>query len=242
VPVEATELEVGVEGFGRIVEGVATIMVDLVKATAAGERFRLPAQASVKAGDPVSEAEYKAAVVGYAMQLDFLGRKGGIRAPQVVTSWIVDKDLAAFTPTVQICALLNKNQLSDLYQRLKIIRDQAQRTKRTGAKDFFQGIMSAAAGISRDPIQFSKQPNLSLQQLGVLGEYLDDLPYKKGILRLTEEDWLRMSLGEQQTFIDTLKSKMRRYEEYHDDVENWESFGAADPGEAVYRIPLSMLP
>ena len=242
VPVDATDLKAGVEGFGRIVEGVAATMVDLVKATAAGQRLRLPAPASVKPGDPVSEAEYKAAVVGYAMQLDFLGKKGGIQAPQVVTSWIVDKDLAAFTPAVQICVLLSKNQLSDLYQRLKIIRDQAQRTKRTGAKDFFQGIMSAAAGISRDPIQFSKQPNLSLQQMGVLGEYLEDLPYKKGILRLTEEDWLRMSLGEQQAFIDTLKSKMRRYEEYHDDVENWETFGAVDPGEAVYRIPLGMLP
>jgi len=242
IPVEATDLEAGVEGFGRIVEGVAATMVEMVRATTAGQRFRLPAPASLKPGDPLSEAEYKAAVVGYAMQLDFLGQRGGIRAPQVVTSWIVDKDLAELTPTVEICVLLNKNQLSDLYQRLKIIRDEAQRTKRTGAKDFFQGIMSAAAAISRDPIQFSKQPNLSLQQLGVLGEYLEDLPYKKGILRLTEEDWLRMSVGEQQAFIDTLKSKMRRYEEYHDDVENWETFGAADPGEAVYRIPLSMLP
>ena len=130
----------------------------------------------------------------------------------------------------------------DLHQRRDIILDQAQITKRTGVKDFFQGILSAAAQISRDPYQFSKRPNQDLGQLGLLGEFLDDLPYRSNIMRLTEEDWYRMSVGEQQALVDDLKSKIKRYQQYHDDVDNWISFGVTDPGDTVYRVPLSMMP
>jgi serine/threonine-protein kinase PpkA len=61
-------------------------------------------------------------------------------------------------------------------------------------------------------------------------------------MRLTEEDWYRMSVGEQQALVDDLKSKIKRYQQYHDDVDNWVSFGATAPGDMVYRVPLSMMP
>jgi len=61
-------------------------------------------------------------------------------------------------------------------------------------------------------------------------------------MRLTEEDWYRMSVGQQQALVDNLKSKIKRYRQYHDDVDNWISFGAADPGDMIYRVPLSMMP
>jgi CCR4-NOT transcriptional regulation complex NOT5 subunit len=51
-----------------------------------------------------------------------------------------------------------------------------------------------------------------------------------------------MSVGEQQALIDDLKSKIKRYQQYHDDVDNWVSFGATGPGDRVYRVPLSMMP
>ncbi|MBW1711706.1 MAG: VWA domain-containing protein [Deltaproteobacteria bacterium] len=243
VPIDAGRQEVGVRGFGQVVEGVAAQMVELVRATAAGQRLELPQASSSGAGDVVEEAKRKAAILGYAMQLDFLGRRGGVQAPEVVTSWVSDMDLAQpDIPAFRVSVLLTKNQLSDLHQRLKLILDQAQRTKRTGAKDFFESILSAAAQTSRDPIHFSRRPNQNLKQLGFLGEFLDDLPYKSAIMRLTEEDWYRMSVGEQQAYVDDLKSKIKRYEEYHNDVENWESFEAANPGDSVYRVPLTMLP
>ena len=78
--------------------------------------------------------------------------------------------------------------------------------------------------------------------MGLLGEFLDDLPYRSSIMRLTEEDWYRMSVGEQQALVDDLKSKLRRYQQYNDDVSNWVSFGAKAPGDSVYRVPLSMMP
>ncbi len=61
-------------------------------------------------------------------------------------------------------------------------------------------------------------------------------------MRLTEEDWYRLSVGEQQALVDDLKSKIRRYRQYHDDVANWVSFETTDPGDTVYRVPLSMMP
>ena len=243
VPIEASQTADGVREFGRVVEGVAGQMVELVKATAAGDRLQLPAQLLPTLGDAAKGAARKAAIFGYAMQLDFLGRRGGVQAPEVVTSWVSDMDLARpDTPTFRVTVLLTKNQLSDLHQRLKVILDQAQRTKRTGARDFFQSILSAAAQTSRDPAQFRKSPNQNLGQLGFLAEFLDDLPYRSSIMRLTEEDWYRLSVGEQQAIVDDLKSKIRRYEQYHNDVANWVSLGDVDPGDSVYRVPLSMMP
>jgi serine/threonine-protein kinase PpkA len=243
VPVDASKAAVGVRTFGRLVEGVAVQMVELVRATSAGQRLQLPGQASSGSDDIVAETKRKAAILGYSMQLEYLGRRGKVQAPQLVTSWVSDMDLAQPNiPSFTVTVLLTKNQLSDLYQRLRIILNQAQRTKRTGARDFFQGILSAAAQISRDPTQFSKRPHQNLGELGLLGEFLDDLPYRSSIMRLTEEDWYRMSVGQQQAMVDDLKSKIRRYRQYHDDVDNWISFGATDPGDMIYRVPLSMMP
>ena len=241
VPIQAESAQARVAGFGRAVEAVTSEMVKLVRATAAGERLELPGEGA--AGDAAGEAGRKAAILGYAMQLDFLGQKGGIRAPRVVTSWVSDMDLTQpETPAFRVTVLLTKNQLSDLHARLKLILDNAQRTKRTGATDFFESIISAAAQTSRDPIEFSRRPNQNLGQLGLLGEFLDDLPYRSSFLRLTEEDWYRFSVGEQQAYVDDLKSKIRRYEEYYNDVDSWVTFGAENPGDAVYRVPLTMLP
>ena len=243
VPIEADEEATGVAGFGYAVEAIAGQMVNLVKTTAEGKRLALPAKTTAPPKTAAEEAERKAAIVGYAMQLEFLGRQKGVRAPKVVTSWVSDMDLVRpDTPAFQVAVLLTKNQLSDLYQQLRMILSNAQRTKRTGARDFFQSIISAAAQASRDPLQMSKSGYRNLGQLGVLGEFLDDLPYRSNVMRLTEEDWYRQSVGEQQAFIDDLKSKLRRYREYHNDTANWVSFGDVYPGDAYYRVPLSMLP
>ena len=243
VPIDASKTASGVKTFGRVVEGVAGQMVELVRSTSAGQRLPIPDRQSSDPNDIVANAKHKAAVLGYSMQLEYLGKRGNVQAPQVITSWVSDMDLTQpDIPSFSVTVLLTKNQLSDLHQRLKIILDQAQRTKRTGARDFFQGILSAAAQISRDPSQFSSKPYQNLGQLGLIGEFLDDLPYRSSIMRLTEEDWYRMSVGEQQALIDDLKSKLKRYQQYHDDVDNWVSFGATDPGDMVYRVPLSMMP
>lgn len=239
----------GAQNFAATSKTLAASIVSMVKNTANGKlmtkpKSEAPAAPSTGAAAGQDEATRMAAELGYAMQLEFLGQQKGTRAPSVVDSWIADMALAPLArqqqvPTVEVAVLLTKNQLSDLAQQLSIIIDNAERTKKTDARDFFQGILSASTRAVRDP---SAQQGKNLSQTGVLAEFLEGLPYKSDIMLLREEDWYRMSVGEQTAFINRLKSRLARYEEYDKDRANWESFGAPNAGDWMYRVPLNMLP
>jgi serine/threonine-protein kinase PpkA len=236
----------GAEAFARTASTLAQSLTKVAKATADRKMPEKPAP-QAPAATPEEEARRIGETIGYAMQLDFLGQQRQNQAPRVVSAWIADMDLGLLaedkhSPAVEVAVLLTKNQLSDLQRQLKIIIDQAERTKRTDSKDFFQGILSASAQMARDPARFSLTPGQNLQQTGVLAEFLEGLPYKSDIMLLQEEDWYRMSIGEQTAFINRLRSRIARYEEYDKDRSNWESFGAANAGDWVYRVPLTMLP
>ncbi|NWE24459.1 serine/threonine-protein kinase [Pseudomonas gingeri] len=182
----------------------------------------------------------KSAAIGYAMHMDFLGHKGASQAPQLVSAWTADRDLTnPALPAFQVCVMLTKLQLNDLQQSLKLIVDAARKTQ-TSPKDFFQEIASASAYMSRDPAALRKGGNLA--DGGVLGEYLEGLPYRSKSLSMTQDLWLSLSVAEQEDFIDELDSKIRLYETFHNDVANWVRFGDAEPGDALYRVPLSTLP
>jgi serine/threonine-protein kinase PpkA len=188
---------------------LATSLVTMVKNTVEGKMMtRPPSEATVKA-NPEAQAAELGQILGYAMQLEYLGRRQGTRAPAVIDSWITDMDLLQLannrqSPTVQVAVLLTKNQLSDLQQQLKIIIDNAERTKKTDSRDFFQGILSASAKMVRDPSRLGSVDAKNLSELGFLGEFLDGLPYKSDIMLLREEDWYRMSVGVQTAFINRL--------------------------------------
>ena len=246
MPIPAPTPKAGAENFAKTAKVLAESLTKVVKATAARKMPEKP-KPQAKAPSPEDEARRIGETIGYAMQLEFLGQQKENRAPSVVDAWIADMDLAQlsdnqYAPTVEVAVLLTKNQLSDLQRTLQIIVDQAERTKKTDSKDFFQSILSASAQMARDPAAFSAKPGQNLQETGVLGEFLDGLPYKSDIMLLKEDDWYRMSVGEQTAFINRLKSRIARYEEYDKDRSNWESFGAADAGDWVYRVPLSVLP
>ncbi|TER26487.1 serine/threonine-protein kinase [Pseudomonas aeruginosa] len=222
-----------VNAFGNTVKEIGTVFADLVHD--AGNR-----KPQAPRFDAAPSVASKSAAIGYAMQMEFLGRRDPVRAPQVVTAWTADRDLTnPALPAFQVCVLLSKLQLNELQQSLKLIVDAAKRTQ-TSPKDFFQEIASASAYMSRDPAQLVKGSNLA--QSGVLGEYLEGLPYRSKSLNMTQDLWLSLSVAEQQDFIDELESKIRLYETFHNDVANWVRFGDADAGDALYRVPLSTLP
>ncbi|CAD5204110.1 serine/threonine-protein kinase [Pseudomonas sp. FEN] len=182
----------------------------------------------------------KSAAIGYAMHMDFLGHKAASQAPQLVSAWTADRDLTnPALPAFQVCVMLTKLQLNELQQSLKLIVDAARKTQ-TSPKDFFQEIASASAYMSRDPQALRKGGNLA--DGGILGEYLEGLPYRSKSLNMTQDLWLSLSVAEQEDFIDELDSKIRLYETFHNDVANWVRFGDAEPGDALYRVPLSTLP
>lgn len=245
VGINATSSDAGRRAFSAFGNSMGDVFVDLVKRTA--ENTSLPRPAAKPKDNPADQGRWIAENLGYSMQLEYLGEKNQVRAPQVVTSWIADMDLARMadnrnTPSVEVAVLLSKAQLSALQQQLKIIVDNAERTKKTDSKDFFQSILSASAQMARDPNMFTMKPGANLQQLGVLGEFLDDLPYKSQVLSMTEEDWYNMPVGQQTAFINRLKSRIARYDEYEKDRDNWESFGAPNSDDWLYRVPLNMLP
>ena len=240
--VEAKTPSEGAKNFFRKTRELTTQLVSIIQETA------LPTpKEEKKEENPDDEASRIAQALGYALRLDYLGKKNDNAAPSVVSAWIADHDLAKlvdenYTKTVTVAVLLTKNQLSDLQNTLKIIVDNAIRTKKTDQKDFFQSIISAAAMASNDPNLLSATPGMNLQQTGVLGEFLEGLPYQSQIMNLDEDEWYRKSVGEQTTFIKTLEAKIERYEEYDKDEANWEGFGSTFAGDKLYRIPLDMLP
>lgn len=223
-----------VEKFGQTVNQIGLIFSKLVNEVASNKvlaPFEHQSLRSIAA---------KSAAVGYAMQMDFLGRRSAVRAPQLVTAWTADHDLTnPSLPAFQVCVLLTKLQLNDLQQSLKLIVDAARRTQ-SSPKDFFQEIASASAYMSRDPSGLSSGSNLA--ESGVLGEYLEGLPYRSKSLNMTQDLWLSLSVAEQQDYIDELESKIRLYETFHNDIANWVRFGDAQPGDALYRVPLATLP
>lgn len=242
--INAPDAATGARQFGVVAATLAQGMVSMVRNTAEGKIMTRPKD-EAPAQDPEAQARQLAATLGYAMQLQYLGARRQNQAPSVVNSWMADMDLAKLaqgkqTPAVEVAVLLTKNQLNDLSTQLKIIIDNAERTKKTDSRDFFRGILSASAQMARDPNLPTQGKNLA--ELGILAEFLDGLPYKSDIMLLREEDWYRMSIGEQTAFINRLKSRLARYEEYDRDRANWESFGQADAGDWVYRVPLNMLP
>jgi serine/threonine-protein kinase PpkA len=223
-----------VQKLGDRVTEIGSVFADLVHQV----RSNQPQVAPTLAASP--NLADKSAAVGYAMRMDFIGQQTGIRAPQLVSAWTADRDLTNPTlPAFQVCVMLSKLQLNDLQQSLKLIVDAARKTQ-SSPRDFFQEIASASAYMSRDPSALHKGGNLA--QSGVLGEYLDGLPYRSKSLSMTQDLWLSLSVAEQEDFIDELDSKIRLYETFHNDLANWVRFGNAEPGDALYRVPLSTLP
>ncbi|MDR1490894.1 MAG: VWA domain-containing protein [Desulfovibrio sp.] len=252
MPIHAPDSATGVENFSRTAEQLAAGLIGVLRDV--GKGF---AGADGKGAQRAEDSSFLSAQeaharrigesVGYAAYLDFLGKTRITRSPRLVNAWIADMDLALlaegrYVPAVEAAVLITKNQLSDLQRALKIIVDNAERTKKTDARDFFQSILAASAQMARDPAAFRAGGRGTIMETGVLGELLEGLPYKSDVMLLREDDWYRMSIGEQTFFINRLKSRISRYEEYDLNVSAWEGFGAPNSGDWTCRIPLNILP
>lgn len=250
-PIEAG----AVDRFGLAVDKLTNVLVDQVAnakkgiaADGSGGKAPLPPPAANEPADSAAQIERKAALVGYAMQLAYLGRTQATKAPPVFEAWLTDKDLERpAAQTMEVRVLMTRDQLSDLHQVLKSIIDTAQRAQ-NAPKDFFDDLVSVAAALRRAPTDAvqatragSGQANLA--ELGRVGEYLEGLPYKSGVLELNAERFLAWAMGEQQAFLGRLEEKIKVYEQFHANTDQWISFdGGPLTGDSVYPVPLSELP
>ncbi len=181
--------------------------------------------------------------LGYAMQLAYLGRMEKTAAPQVFEAWISDHDLANPTVrTVDARVLLTKSQLSDLHNILKQVLDAAN-AGMLKPDAFFDNLRSLAAQYTRDPNLANRADAQSLADLGLLGEYLEGLPYQSDVMRVDLDTWSRWGTQRQLDFVNRVKSKLRLYERYNADNARWVSLAeGGPPGEHVYPVPLHDLP
>ena len=226
-----------VDAFGSQVDALAEALVTQLSAARDGRLIQVPA------ADDASAIERKTALVGRAMQLAYLGRKTGSRAPRLISAWVSDRDPAdPAIKSMDVRVLISKNQLSNLQETLEAILAAGEQTTMS-AKDFFAQLRSAAAALARDPDKVSTVQVQRLADVGLVGEWLDDLPYTSQVMNLTESRWLSRSYAQQQEVLDVIEEKIRLYRRIHDDTDRWiDLSGRASKGEAVTTIPLDALP
>lgn len=195
--------------------------------------------------DVADQIRNDALALGHAMQLAYLGRVEGTAAPKVFEAWLCDRDFVnPEIATTEVRVLLTKNELSNLHDVVQAILDAGEEAQdETGTADFFDLLRSSAAHLARDPNEITNPEATKLGELGLLGEYLDDLPYRSDVMNLTSDVWEQWSMSQQEEFLDGLRRKLRHYQIYHDDADRWVSLSAsAGPGEDVYPVPLEALP
>ena len=207
------------------------------------EQVRNPAkalQAPPGKGDAIQDS---VDAVGKAMVLAYLGRQQGVRSPPMYEAWASDLDVK--NPDVKsftVRVLLTKNQLSDLQSTLRRIVEAGEKAQ-LDPNSFFNQLRSAAVAMGRDPSKLGQGKARNLEQAGLMGEYLEGLPYQSQLMSLDFDAWTNMGPGQSQAILDTIKSKIALYQRFHDDVDRWTKLNpAAGDGERVYPVPIDALP
>jgi serine/threonine-protein kinase PpkA len=188
-------------------------------------------------------------LIGYSFLTMDLGKQNKTSPPKVVRSWIGDKDLTKLlsknrreVPSLQVASFITRNQLLLLIESVSFII-QGAKSARPSEKplNLFDQILSVAAQFSRDPSQYSFNPQAqTIGETGVLNEFLEGLPYKSEVMAITEKQWDTFDEIRQQEFINGLSAKLEMYQEYYKDENKWFKFD--ETSEQYTRLPLSLLP
>lgn len=235
-----------VNEFGNKVSLLADALTSQVKLAYKGEMSAgssLTAKATEQPKETKNEIEQDAVLLGKAMQLAYLGRTNGQSAPPVFKAWISDRDfIKTNLPTAEVRVLLTKAQLSDLSDVVKKIADAANNGL-ISPDDMFKQLRSVAAAMGQDPNKVKEGSAVKIADLGLLGEYLDGIPYKSQVTGIDEDSWKSMGGQQQEKFIIELQKKLRLYQTYNADVDRWISLvEGSDSKDNVYPVPLEALP
>ena len=181
--------------------------------------------------------------IGRAMALAYLGRAAGTQAPSMFQAWASDRDFDdASVKAFSVRVLLTKSQLSDL-QKTVVGAISALNEAQTNPRDFFAQLQSASTAMGRSPGRVGQGAVKDLEAAGLMDEFLQGLPYQSRLMSISQDDWMRMGVTEQQEIIDDTRSKLELYQRYHDDTNRWIRLHAKDrPDDHVYAVPLGALP
>ncbi|WP_286934175.1 vWA domain-containing protein [Leclercia sp. UBA5958] len=234
-----------VNSFGTIVDSLSSAIAGQIKTAWSGEETAgsalgaSPEYAGKKDDPLLSDAEK----LSKAMRLAYLGEKQGTQAPPVFKSWISDRDLVNQNiPATEVRVLLTKSELSDLSDVMKKIVNAANEGM-ISPDDMFASLRSLAATMGNDPNQAKGKNATRLGEMGLLGEYIESLPYLSEVLSLDEETWKSWDGLEQERFIRRLNTKLNYYQRYNEDADRWVALAPdSDPRDNVYPVPLENLP
>jgi serine/threonine-protein kinase PpkA len=222
---------------------VGQLIVDQVASFRSGAPIAPPVPSPEVEADAPGAIETVASA-GRTMQLAWLGSQTSERAPDVFQAVVADRDFARTgLKPLSIRVLLTKSDLSDLQEALKIIIRKAEENVIDPDK-FFEQVLGAAADMSRNPEKVSRRSAETIAEAAAIDEFIEDLPYKSRIMAISEDDWLRMSISEQQTVVNELIEKVERYSRYNEATDSWvDVVGTGlDGGALVYPMKLDDLP
>lgn len=232
-----------VNAFGSMVDQLASSITNQVKLASEGKIGAGSAMTAKESADDKDTFEQDTALLGYAMQLSYLGTVTGTKAPDFIEGWISDRDLVLHNkPVAEPVVLLTKLQLSDLKDLTRNILDSANRGI-LSPEDMFAQLRSLAVSMGRDPAGLQDGTTLKISSMGLLGEYLEGLPYRSRLQDLDEETWSSMGPDEQNQTIEDLENKLTYYQKCNDDTDRWVNLTPdADASESVYPVKLELLP
>lgn len=226
-----------VDNFGQQVDDLTENLLRQVTAQAgAGRRPAQPQQPQA----PRTRITEQTLLVGQAMRLAYLGRLQGTSAPPVFRAWTSDRDLTDPTrAALDVRVLVTRSQLSDLSEVLRAVLEQG-RAQRLRPTEFFNQLRSAAANMTRNPARLRAADARNLGEL--LGEFLQDLPYRSQIMEIDQDTWLAMGGARQREVLDSIEARLRLYQEFEQQRDLWITLGSTVPGDAVFPMPLEALP
>jgi len=187
--------------------------------------------------------EDRAALIGHAMRLAWLGRQGAAAAPDVLRAWAADRYRQGEPPeNLEVRVLLTRNQLNTLGESLGAIL-RAGRENMLDTNAMYDRLQQTAAALSRDPERLRQR---GLEQLGdLLGEFIDGLPYRTRIATLSRDDWRDMEPGERDEILNEIESRIRAYADFNNSPQLWwpaNPRDAREAGEQMFLVPLDLLP
>jgi serine/threonine-protein kinase PpkA len=110
--------------------------------------------------------------------------------------------------------------------------------------EFFAQVLGAAADMSRRPDRVAGRSGASLAEAAAIPEYLEGLPYKSRIMNITEEEYIRRPISQQQSIFNELWEKIERYKRYNQATDQWVDYlGTGETGDnLLYPMRLDDLP
>ena len=245
-----------VEAFGSMVDTLARSLTAQVQLASSGQ---MAAGSSLSAQPKTQEAtiESDSNALGLAMQLAYLGRVQGTKSPDFLQGWMAERDVVDHNKVVCTpIVLVNRNQLSDLYTLVKGVLESGIAGQLSSDAMFAQ-LQALAAQMGRDPNQLNKSS--SIAEMGIMGELLDDLPYKSRIASYSPEDWYNLGSQEQDNIVRSLENSLNYLQHCSSDNDRFIKLNylqhcssdndrfiklnvEADASEEVYPIPLDALP